>query len=250
MPPGSFLANSDISRSNDQAFPGLTGQNNQGSKVQKAENFEIGTKWNLFDNRLSTTAAVFRTERSNIGMGTTSVVGYGKQIVEGIELGASGSITRAWNISAGLTLMDSKRKHSAAVDAAIAGGGGGADYGGATTTNGDELAFTPKIAANLWTTYRVLPDLTVGGGVQHLGTTYVGRPDTADRVIKNGVYGKTPSYTVLNLMAAYQVSPKLTLRFNIDNATDEEYVAGSSWNGQRVMLGAPRTFLVSADMKF
>ena len=249
LPPGSFLSNSDISRPGNNAFPGLTGQNSQGSKVQKSTNFEIGTKWDLLENRLSTTAAIFRTERSNIGMGPGGAepVGYGKQIVQGIELGALGRISSAWTVSGGLTLLDSERKHSAAIDDAIRSAG---DYGTALSTNGDELAFTPKVTANLWTTYRVQPSLTVGGGVQHVGSAYVGRPDNADRVIKNGRYGKTPSFTVLNLMAAYEVNPNLTLRFNIDNVTDKEYVIASNWNAQRVMLGAPRTFLVSADIRF
>ncbi len=250
LPPGSFLSNSDISRSDAAAFPGLTGQNSQGSRVQKAANLEIGTKWDLLENRLSTTAAIFRTERSNIGMGPTAngPTGYGKQIVQGIELGALGRVTNAWTVSGGLTLLDSERKHSAAIDDAIRSTG---DYGpGVLSTNGDELAFTPKITANLWTTCRVQPSLTVGGGVQHVGSAYIGRPDNADRVIKNGRYGKTPSFTVLNLMAAYEVNPNLTLRFNIDNVTDKEYVIASSWNAQRVMLGAPRTFLVSADIRF
>ncbi|WP_293776116.1 TonB-dependent siderophore receptor [uncultured Oxalicibacterium sp.] len=247
LPPGSFLSTPDISRPDANAFPGLIGQNNQGSKVQKATNIELGTKWDLMEKRLSTTAAVFRTERSNIGMGRTAFVGYGKQIVQGIELSALGTVTKAWTVSGGVTLLDTKRKHSAAIDNNLRNTG---DYGTALSTNGDELAFTPKVTANLWTTYRIQERWTVGGGVQHVGTTYVGRPDNADRVIKNGLYGKIPSYTLLNLMTSYQVNPKLTLRFNIDNVTNETYVMGSSWNGRRVMLGAPRTFLVSADMKF
>lgn len=251
LPPGSFLSTPDISRDigGNNAFPGLIGQNHRNSKIQKSTNYEIGTKWDLIDKRLSTTAALFRTERTNIAMGPAAAepVGYGKQIVQGLELGILGAVTKAWTVSGGVTLLDSKREHSAAVDAAIRTTG---DYGTALSTSGDELAFTPKVTATLWTTYRFPERWTVGGGFQHVGTTYVGRPDIADRVIKNGLYGKTPSYTLLNLMAAYQVTPKLTVRFNIDNVTNETYVIGSSWNGRRAYLGAPRTFLVSADMKF
>src|SRR5690606_15540338 len=144
-----------------------------------------------------------------------------------------GSINKQWTVSGGLLYLDTERKHSAAIDAAIRSAG---DYGTALSTNGDELAFTPKIAASLWTTYRVSPSMMVGGGIQHVGTTYVGRPDGADRVIKNGLYGKTPSYTLLNLMAAYDLNPKVTLRLNVDNVTNEKYVMASNWNAQRVVL--------------
>src|SRR5690606_27476596 len=68
LPPGSYLSNPDISRTGDNAFPGLTGQNNINAKVQRAVNYELGTKWNLADGRLSTNVALFRTERRNVGI--------------------------------------------------------------------------------------------------------------------------------------------------------------------------------------
>ena len=90
----------------------------------------------------------------------------------------------------------------------------------------------------------------LGGGVQHVGSSWVGRPDTADRVIPNGKNGKVPSYTVLNLMAAYELSPSVRLRVNLDNVTDEVYAQSINWSAQRAFLGAPRTLLVSADFRF
>ncbi|MCW5603406.1 MAG: TonB-dependent siderophore receptor [Burkholderiales bacterium] len=248
LPPGAFLSNPDISREGDNAFPGWQGQNHRASKEQRLVNYELGTKWDLSDNQLSVAAAVFRTERKNVAMGPAAVapVGYGEQSVQGVELGVSGAITRAWSVFGGLVLLDSKRKHSAAVDAALSG-----DYtNGATTTSGDELAFTPRKTANLWTTYRLPFGLTLGGGMQYVDSSYVGRPDTADRVIPNGQVGKLPGYTVFNLMAAYEVNRNLTLRLNLDNVTDKLYAVSTNWSAQRVQLGAPRTLLLSADMKF
>src|SRR5690606_21163400 len=102
LPPGSFLSNPDISRTGDNAFPGLTGQNNENAKVQRAMNYEIGSKWELFDARLGTSVAVFRTERRNGGISgktpgdptsSTELKGYGEQIVDGVELAVSGSLT-------------------------------------------------------------------------------------------------------------------------------------------------------------
>lgn len=248
MPPGSFLSGSDISREGDNAFPGWTGQNHRNSKEQRSSHIEIGTKWDLLDKRLSTSAALFRTERSNIAMGPAAAqpVGYGKQTVQGLELGIAGSITRAWSIFGSLMFLDSEREHSAAIDAALR-----SDYAnGVTTTNGDELAFTPRTAASLWTTYRLPMGLTLGAGAMHVGKSWIGRPDTADRVIPNGQAGRLPGYTVVNLMAAYEVNPNLTVRLNIDNVADKLYANSSNWAGTRAELGAPRTFLVSADLRF
>ena len=258
MPPGSYLSDSDISRTGDNAFPGFV----EGADPIKVVGYELGTKWDFFDNRLSTTAALFYTEKRDVPIvgrdvaagdpvGTNELKGYGEQIVKGIELGASGKITDAWDIYGGIVFMDSERKHSAYLDQVRrAGTSGSGDYGTALRTDGDELAFTPKMTANLWTTYRLPMGLTLGGGMQHSDSTYLGRPDNATRIIPNGRYGKLPSYTIFNAMASYAVNENVDVRLNIDNLTDEEYAASSNWNGTRVFLGNPRTYLVSADFRF
>lgn len=256
LPPASFLSNPDISREGDNAFPGWSaGQNSAGSKVQRSINYEVGTKWSFFEQRLTTTAALFRTERERIAMAGTvngvanSFAGYAEQVVQGLELGASGQISPAWTVFAGVLFMESERRHSAAVDAARLAANAG-DYGTRTSTNGDELAFSPKVTGNLWTTYRLPFGLTMGGGVQHVGSSYLGRPDDAERIIPNGIAGKLPSYTVINGLASYEVSQNLTLRLNVDNIADEFYAASSNWNGTRVAVGSPRAYLISVDYQF
>lgn len=264
LPGGSFLANPDISRTGDNAFPGLVAD----ARVKKSVNYELGTKWEFFDERLITSVAVFRTEQRNAaitgrdrtaGEPGTTLKGYGKQIAQGIELGINGKITENWDIFAGAVYLDTERKHSAELDR-VRCEANPADYRAGAAwqdcaadglrTNGDRLAFTPRITANLWTTYRFPVGLTIGGGVQHVGEVYAGRPDDASRMIPNGRYGKLPDYTVFNLMASYEVSDNLTLRFNVDNVTDEKYANSANWPVSRATLGDPRTFLLSADFSF
>lgn len=258
LPPGSYLSNPDISRTGDNVFPGFGGQNNPDAKVQRAINYEVGAKWAFFDERLLTTVALFQTERRNVAItGKTpgepdseeTLQGYGKQIVKGIELSATGHITSEWSVFAGLGLLDSERQHSAFLDAARREASPN-DYGDYLTTDGDELAFTPNVSANLWTTYRFTNGFTVGGGVKHVGDSYVGRPDDADRIIPNGQFGELPGYTVVNAVFSYDVGSKLSLRLNVDNITDELYAVSSNWPAQRVLLGTSRAFLLSADYRF
>ncbi len=256
LPPASFLSNPDISRDGDNAFPGWSsGQNSAISKVQRSTNYEVGTKWDVFDQRFSATASLFRTERRNIAMaGTVDGVanmfaGYGRQVVQGIELGGSGSITPAWTVFGGLLLMDSERRHGPEVDAARLAANPG-DYGTRTTTNGDRLAFSSNVTANLWTTYRLPVGLTLGGGLQHVGEAYLGRPDDAERIIPNGNAGVLPAYTVINALASYEVNRRLTLRFNVDNLANRFYAMSANWNGSRVTLGPARAFIVSTDLRF
>jgi len=258
LPPGSFLSNPDISRTGDNAFPGLVGQNNDKAKTQKAVNYEIGTKWELFDQRLSATAALFHSERRNVAISgktpgdpdsPTELKGYGKQIIQGLELGLAGKITPQWDVFGGVVFLDSERKHSAYLDAARREANPG-DYGSFTSTRGDELAFTPDTSANLWTTYRLPIGLTLGAGARYVSESWLGRPDDADRIIPNGQFGKLPDYTVYNAMVAYEVNPNIQVRLNIDNITDELYATSANWPGTRVALGAPRSYLLSTSVSF
>lgn len=245
LPPGAFLSNPDISRTGDNAFPGAgAGMNSKGSKVQEALNLEVGTKWEFFEGRLGTSLALFHTERRNVAMGDgfgTRLLGYGKQIVQGAELGVTGKITDEWSVFGGLLLMDSERKHSSAIDAQLRHG----------PVNGDQLAFTPHVTANLWTTYQLpIEGLSIGGGARYVGSSYLGRPDDAERIIPNGSAGKLPSYWVFDAMVSYDINENFTVRFYVENLADRFYATSANWPGTRVAVGAPRTFTLSADIRF
>lgn len=251
LPPGSYLSNPDISRTGDNAFPGFV----DGAKPVRSYNYELGVKWDFFDKRLSTALALFHTEKKRapfvgleVGETVASLKGYGKQVVQGVEVSVSGQITPDWQVFGGFALMDSKRQHSAFLDEVVRRANPN-DYGAVLSTHGDRLAFTPNFTANLWTTYRLPFGLTIGGGVQHVGSSFLGRPDDANRIIPNGRFGKLPAYTIGSLMLSYEIIENLDLRLNIDNVTNEKYAATTNWNGSRATLGTSRTFLVSVDFK-
>src|SRR5690606_6746830 len=146
------------------------------AKLVRSLNYEAGLKWDFAGGALSTTAALFRTEKRNVAVlgrdvpggdpaGTNELQGYHKQVVQGLELGIAGAITPAWNIFAGALISESDRRISQELDdARRAGSSGAGDYGTATSTNGDSLAFTPDFSASLWTTYQFAAGVTLGGG--------------------------------------------------------------------------------------
>lgn len=247
LPPGSYLSNPDISRTGNNSLPNYKA----GAKTQQNINIEFGTKWDFFDKRLSTSAALFYTEKQNIPVdtplaGAPNSWEYTDQELYGLELGVAGQITDRWSVIGGLLLMDSKRKNNSNVDNFRQASDGGA-------VNGDELAFTPNFSASLWTTYAVTDKWTVGAGLQYVGESVIGRPDDASRVIPNDQYGKhskLPDYIVFNAMTSYQINDNVTVRLNIDNVFDEVYAVSSNWGGTRAILGGPRTYTISADWKF
>ena len=222
----------------------------------RIHNYEVGVKWDWFDGKLSTTAAAFHTVKDDVAYRGPNGPLYGEQEVQGIELGIAGEITERWKVYGGVTFLDSERKHGAAVDAALDG-----DYTvgtntvapgwtDVTTTNGDELAFTPNFFATLWMTYDVTDQFTIGGGVQYVGDSWIGRPDDAHRVIPNGKFGKLPDYFLVNLYASYDITENIELSLNVDNVFDEKYLTTMNWNGSWGYLGAPRTYWLSANFKY
>ena len=254
LPAGSYLSNPDISREGDNAFPGYF----PNADPVRFHNYEVGVKWDFFGGRLTTAAALFRTEKHNAVItgleddgagGTNEIMGYGKQIVQGVELTVAGNVTERWKVFGGMALIDSERQHSARLDAArrLANP---TDYGSFTRTDGDELAFTPNFTANLWSTYKLTDAFTVGAGVQYVGESWVGRPDDAERIIPNGQSGKLPDYFLVNAMASYELTQNIKLQLNIDNIFDEKYARSLNWSGHRADLGAPRTYWLSASFKY
>src|SRR5262249_34469260 len=86
---------------------------NTAIEPEKTYTAEIGSKWDLLRQRLSLNGAFFRVDKTNArtpGLlpDDPPQVLQGTQRVDGIELGASGSITRSWTVLAGYSLLDSK----------------------------------------------------------------------------------------------------------------------------------------------
>jgi catecholate siderophore receptor len=227
-----------ISRATTQLPPGganftlsstVTNANNPDMEPQKSTTDEIGTKWDLLDNKLSLTTAVYKTVVENETMteadGSTSQ--NGEKEVEGVEFGAVGEITDKWNVSAGLAKMNT-------------------EYTKATSTNeGASLRFSPEHTATLWSTYKFTPAINVGAGARYVGTQDVKISSTSTEVIS-----KIDSSLVYDAMASYKYSKNLTYQFNVYNLTDEEYVANMNNSGRRYTPGASRSGLLTLAYKF
>jgi catecholate siderophore receptor len=227
QPPGtSNLSNDNGSRNN--GTPGTTGQNSPNAKPQESHNFEAGVKWDFFQRRLTTSLALFRSERTNLSVaqdtnGTPTA--YGDQAVQGIEAGASGRVTNSWILFAGLTVLESENRNAQN-----------------PVQNGSELNWTPELSANLWTTYRLPFGLTLGGGTQYTGASKVS--------LNNTSAAELPAFWVVNAMASYEVNRSLTLRLNVTNLADKHYARAINNNSNRAYFGDPRALLLSANYRF
>jgi catecholate siderophore receptor len=193
---------------------------------------EAGAKWNVFNEKLALSGAVFRTERKNaqIALSATEIAQAGEVRVQGVEIGVSGYVTRAWQVFGGYTYMDSELVK-----------------GPYTSVNiGDPLANTPKNTVSLFTTYRVLPQLSVGGGVYYVSKMFGGNQGGAGGGT-NKVFA--PSYTRYDAFASWTISKAASLQLNVQNLTDERYILRT--NGVHHADPAPgRQALLTLNVKY
>ncbi|WP_053117050.1 TonB-dependent siderophore receptor [Pseudomonas sp. P1.31] len=193
---------------------------------ETTKNYEIGTKWDLLNDRLSLTADIFRTEKENarVQVDTTSYENAGKTRVQGFELSASGKITEKWQVFAGYAFMDSEQVDGGPLNRA---------------TDGNELPNTPKNSASLWTTYQVTPKLTLGGGAFYVDDVYGSVANTT----------MVDSYVRYDAMAAYKLTKNVDLQLNVQNLTNETYY-DKAFSTHFANQAAGRTALLSTNFHF
>jgi catecholate siderophore receptor len=193
---------------------------------ETTKNYEIGTKWDLLNQRLSLTAAIFRTQKENarVQVDTTAYENAGTTRVDGLELSATGKITEKWQVFAGYSYLDSKQ-----VDGGPLG----------KANDGNELPNTPKNSASVWTTYAVTPKLTIGGGAFYVDDVFGSVANTT----------MVDSYVRYDAMAAYKLTKNVDLQLNVQNLTDETYY-DKAFSTHFANQAAGRTALLSTNFHF
>lgn len=227
-----------ISRATTQLPPGgsnftlsatTTNTNNPDMEPQKSVTDEVGTKWDLLDNKLSLTTAIYKTvvENEVMTQADGSTTQNGEKEVSGIEIGIVGDITDKWNMSAGFAKMDTEYTKST------------------STSEGLSLRFSPEHTATLWSTYKFTSLFNLGGGARYVGSQDVKTSSTSTAPVSS-----IDSYVVYDAMASYKYNKNLTYQLNVYNLTDEEYVANMNNSGRRYTPGASRSALLSVAYKF
>ena len=212
--------------------------NNPSAKPQETRHVELGTKWDVLDERLSLTLAAYHTENENQVTQdevTLASIQEGKLQVDGVELGAVGRLSDNWQITAGVAHMKTKQLDQQSVTAGVV-----------TETVG--VRWSPEWSATLWTTY-TLGKLTLGGGARYM--------DEQDRLITSGVavnpattsLASVPSYWVADAMASYQINKNVNLRLNVNNLLDEDYFLVNN-GGSRILYGEPRSAMLTTELAF
>lgn len=194
--------------------------NTETLKPEKFTNYEIGAKWDIFDN-LSVTSAVYRLDRTNTTApdpnDPAKTVQTGSQRTNGFELGVTGSITPAWQIAGGYANQDAEITSRT------------------TAANvGAKVPVVPMNTISLWNRYRVVPRLGLGLGVVYQDKMYA--------AIDNAV--ALPSFTRFDAAAFVTLNQFVRAQVNVENLFDKEYFVTSHSNNN-ITPGSPRALRVS-----
>lgn len=200
---------------------------------ERNDTYELGTKWDVLDEQLSLSAAIFRTEKTNARtanpLGGSQDVLEGKQRVDGIEFGVSGNVTKEWKLFAGYTYLD---------DQVVASN--------TAAEVGRRLVNVADHSFSLWSTY-MLPwwGLEIGGGAQHLSGRAAGNAEgSAAGTSANSVEG----YWIYDAMVAWHATENVTIQLNGTNLLDTEYYEGVY--SSMAHPGPLRTFLLTTSFKY
>lgn len=196
-------------------------------KPEENVTYELGTKWDVLNSRLSLAAAVFRTEKENARVSginnTAENLPVGKQRVDGFEIGASGNLTDKWKLFGGYTFLKSKI----------------VDDGPNAANDGNKFPNIAPHNVSLWTTYDLTTDWTVGAGAVWMAERFANAANTY----------QLPSYWRFDSMVAYRITPDVDLQLNVQNIFDET-IYDSTHNGQFAPVAPGRVALLTTNFKF
>ncbi|MFZ2869610.1 TonB-dependent receptor [Zavarzinia sp.] len=204
-----------------------------------SETFEIGGKLNFFGGRLGTGLTVFQVERDNSKeVDDSDVITASGQSIRnrGLELSLTGRLTDAWTVQASYAFIDSEYL----------------DFGNSSAIinekmEGREVNNVPRNAINIWTSYDVLADLTLGAGVRYHDEMFIAQSYRAatDEI----TYAEAPYYLAVDAMAQYRLSEGVAVQVNGYNLFDRDDNYDQT-RGNRLVPAAGRTLIFSTTATF
>lgn len=192
------------------------------------ESSEVGLKARFFDERLLTTVSYFDTEQRNLAVNQ----GINPTTGRALHTAADGVNSKGYEIEVSGELFTGLQTSLGYTDLSIDGDNTVEDY-------------TPEQLLKLSASYQI-SDFKVGASLNwQSDTSRVQRSDADGNAL---ITSEQDSYALLNLMASYSFTEKLSAAVNAYNVTDEKYL--SSLYRPQSYYGAPRSVSASVNYKF
>ncbi|HCE4713184.1 TPA: TonB-dependent siderophore enterobactin receptor PeuA [Vibrio parahaemolyticus] len=217
---------------------------NDGEKLdaERGISYEIGTKWELFDQRLFVSGAVFDITLENISLDVESgkdasnqllhkKTQGGEQVHKGAELMAQGFVTPELSLTASAMYLDAELKK-------------------AERFEGNRPADVPEFSASLWSSYKVQDNTNLNLGLIYEGDRY----GDAKNTFKKDGYARIDMG--VSYKHKYDENLDIIARFNVENLFDTDYLAGGgSTNGNQegasgVVVGEGRNYMATIQFKY
>ena len=193
-----------------------------------SEQYELGAKWQLLDDRLLLTSAIFDISKSGVLVTEyyeddsyqTSQVG--KQRHKDFEMAAQGAVTDKLFIMASAMNLDATYEKDE-------------DYTGKTPMD------APEWSGSIWSRYEIIKNFAINAGAFYEGERFA---DSDNTIIKE-------AYTRIDVGATYKIALQNTdinLCFNVQNLFDTNYLAGGGKS--KITVGDDRSFRLAMQVAF
>ncbi|MDF0580402.1 TonB-dependent receptor [Bradyrhizobium yuanmingense] len=202
-----------------------------------ARTYETGVKHLLWDNRAEWSFSAYDILRKNVyaAAGGMQLNIAGRQESKGIELAASIRPIEPLRLWGNIAYVDARY-----ADYNFAGG----SFSGNTPPN------VPRIVANAGASYRFFTPWPVELGIigRHVGDRY----NTDANVVTMKAYTVADVYAFVDIpKTVFNSVDRARLTFRVRNITDKRYaIWGDPFYPDQILLGAPRTYEISAAFKW
>lgn len=191
---------------------------------EKNRSYELGGKWDVAES-LALNAAIFQIQkqnaRSQVAPGVYELDGTVR--VNGARAGATGRISKKWQVAANYTYLDAKVTEASPLDNNL----------------GKVPGNTPKHTLTTWSTYDFAPHWQLGGGATYMSQRFV---TPANNVQVGG-------YTRWDATVAY-TQKQYDIRLNLFNLTNKMYYdALIQSDGGRSVPGTGRSAMLSVNYR-
>jgi len=207
---------------------------NANLEPERNYNYEIGAKYDLFDGRLSATAALFRLEKTNARTtdpnDPTLNILAGEQQTDGFELGLFGEVMPRWDMSLTYAYLDAEITKSNTTST-------GTVSGLTKSLQGMTAVNVPEHSGVFWNSYRLTEHWEIGGGVFYASDRYT---DSVNEVT-------LPGYARLDAVVAYH-QKHYDVQLNVFNLADTVYY--ESGQSRSALPGVPVSGQLTVNFKY
>lgn len=206
---------------------------NSAFNMATGKQIEIGIKQSFWDKRGGWTLAAYAIQKNNLITRDVSnpsqSVQVGQRSSRGIESTLSLAVSRKLHLDANVALL---RARFDDFTESVAGA--------AVSRNGNVPTDVPERVANLWASYRFLPEWTLSGGVRYVGKRYADNANTLE----------LPAYSVFDAALRWQPASRTSVTLRAFNLADKRYYTTAYYTASQWFVGERRRVELTLNHQF